>query len=127
MINVDTKLTLTTSGVWTKYNGTKFLVAHMSALPFQRKLARLQQPFRSKMEKGTIDPKLQRDLICEAMAGTVLLDWTDVVNSAGEQVAFSEELANQVLVNQQDVRDFISEFAINLDNFREESLNEMGK
>lgn len=126
MINVDAKLTKTTDGVWQEYEGSSFLIAHMSSLAFQRKLARLQQPYRAKIEKGSVDPRLTRDLTCEAMAGTILLDWKDVMNSDQQPVPFTEELGKQVLINQPDVRDFVSNFAVNLDHFREEDTKSLG-
>jgi len=126
MINVDAKMTKTSEGVWTHYEDSQFLIAHMSSLAFQRKLTRLQQPYRGKIDKGSIDPKVTRDVTCEAMAGTILLDWKDVVNSSQEQVPFDEDLAKQVLIHQQDVREFVSNFAVNIDNFREEDMKSLG-
>jgi hypothetical protein len=126
MIDVDAKMTKTSDGVWAPYEDSQFLIAHMSSLSFQRKLTRLQQPYRGKIDKGSIDPKISRDLTCEAMAGTILLDWKDVVNSKKEPVAFDEDLAKRVLINQPDVREFISNFAVNLDNFREEDTKALG-
>lgn len=126
MINIDIKLTQTEAGVWAKYEGSKLLIAHMSSMRFQRKLARLQQPFRAKMDRGTLDPVQHKDILCEAMAGTMLLDWDDVTDKQGGKVPFSEELAITVLKGRSDIRDFVSDFAINLDNFREEDFQELG-
>lgn len=126
MINIDIKLTKTDDGVWTKFAGSKLLITHISSLKFQRKLARLQQPFKHKLDRGTLDPKEQRNILCEAMSGTLLRDWDDVVDSKGVKIDFSEEMASTVLKNQQDIRDFISDFAMNLDNFREEDFESLG-
>jgi hypothetical protein len=126
MINIDTKLTKTTDGVWTKYLDSSFLIAHKSSMLFQRKLARLQQPYRFKMEKGTMDPKVMLDVTCEAMAGTILLDWNNIINSKGEQVPFDEDLAKHLLLQHEDVREYVSDFTLNLDNFREEDFKELG-
>jgi len=127
MINVDTKLTQTEDGVWAEYNDSSLLIAHVSNLRFQRKLARLQQPHRSKIERHSLDPKIQSEILCKAMAGTVLLGWKDVVDANKQQVQFSEELAANVLINQPDIREFVSEFATDLDNFRDEAVKELGE
>ena len=126
MINVDNEFSKTKDGVWVEFEGSRFLIAHMSNLRFQRKLANLRQPHLSKINRNTIDPKLSQEITCKAMAGTILLGWDHVVNNVGEKVEFTEELAASVLVKQPDVREFVSDYAVNLEHFRDDQIEQTG-
>lgn len=127
MINVDHNPVETEEGVWTPFNGSEFLIAHVSNMAFQRKLARLQQPYAKKIEKGTLSPDVQMDILCEAMSGTVLKNWRKVVNSKNEDVGFDVELGKRVLLKQVEVREFVTDYAGNLDHYRQEEVKELGK
>lgn len=126
MISIDTDFNKAKDGVWVEFEGSKFLIAHMSSLKFQRKLANLRQPHLSKINRNTIDPKLQQEITCKAMAGTILLDWANVVDKAGQAVEFTDELAARVLQNQPDVREFISDYSVNIEHFRDDLIEEVG-
>ena len=126
MINVDNEFSKTKDGVWVEFEGSRFLIAHMSNLRFQRKLANLRQPHLSKINRNTIDPKLSQEITCKAMAGTILLGWDHVVHNVGEKVEFTEELAASVLIKQPDVREFVSDYAVNLEHFRDDQIEQTG-
>ena len=126
MINVDNEFSKTKDGVWAEFEGSRFLIAHMSNLRFQRKLANLRQPHLSKINRNTIDPKLSQEITCKAMSVSILLGWDQVVNSAGEKVEFTEELAASVLIKQPDVREFVSDYAVNLEHFRDDQIEQTG-
>ena len=127
MLNIDEGMPLTESGAWEIFDGSKFLIAHTTNLKFQRELARLQQPHRKKIEAGTMDPKLSKELVCRAMSTGLLLDWANVVNGQKESVPFSIEAAFKVLMNNTAFREFVSEFSSNLENFRQQEVEEVGK
>lgn len=115
------------AGVWTEYGGSKFLVGHMNNLKFQRILTRLQAPHRSKIMKGTLDPVEARKITCKAMAQGLLFDWADVTNTKNEDVPFDTGTCELMLLNNDDVREFLQDFAQDLANFKEEQTNEEGK
>lgn len=127
MLNIDADFSLTDDGVWFEYDESKFKVAHISNLGFQRALARLQQPYRKKIENGTLDPKISRDLMCKAMAEHILLDWQDVVDGKGDKVPYDPQIGEKLLKSNGPFRDAISEFAMNVDNFKKEEKEELGK
>jgi hypothetical protein len=127
MINIDNDNSLLTAGVWAEFGGSRFLVSHMSNVAFQRAVIRRQAPYRRKIENGTLDPKVARELMTQAMAEALVMNWEKVVDGAGKQVQFTEETCYKALTNNEDLRDFISEFAMNLDNFRRERKEELGK
>jgi hypothetical protein len=127
MINIDNDNSLLTTGVWTEYEGSRFLVTHMSNVAFQRALLRRQAPYKTKIDKGTLDPITSRELMMHAMSEGLILDWDKVVDGKGDKVPFSKEVCFKALKNNEGLRDYLSEFAMNLDNFREAEKEALGK
>lgn len=127
MFKFDADLPTLDEGVWTTWSDSEFKIAHISNLKFQRALSRLQQPHRRKLESGTLDPKVNREIVCKAMAGTVLIDWRGVGDREGKETPFSVEAATVALMRSTEFRDFVSEFAMNMANFRDEEVQELGK
>lgn len=126
-IVVDAKHSKISQGTWVEYGGSKFLVCHSSSLKFQRVFARLQQPHKSKIEKGSLDPAISKDIVCKAFAEALILDWADVIDSEGNDVEFTSESAYQALLNNPDLVEFIQEVANNLANFKDEEIESLGK
>ena len=116
---------LENSGIWVTFRGGQFLIAHTNNMVFQRVFTRLQAPFRRKIEKATLDPKIQLETMCKAMAKGVLLNWKDVV-SDGEVIEYSEDAAYNVLMNNSELREFVQDTALDLENYREEDVEALG-
>lgn len=114
-------------GIWKEFRGSKFLIAHLTNMKFQRALAKHQQPYRKKLENGTLDPKVQRNVLAKAMAEGILLDWKDVVNKEKVATPYTPEAALVALVKSSDLRDFVTEVAANLSLFVEEETEELGE
>lgn len=129
MINIDHNPVETEDGVWTPpYEEVEFLVAHVSSMKFQKKLARLQQPYSKQIEAKRLDPEIQKKILCMAMAGTLLLGWRGkMVDNSGATVDFSEQRAFNLLMNAVDVREFVTGWAGDLDNYRKQETEELGK
>jgi hypothetical protein len=124
MINIDESSSLSDEGVWVDFEGSRFLIAHLSNMKFQRTFARLQQPYRKKIEAGTLDPEISKKLLCQAMSEGILLNWDNVTNKSGV-IQYSPEFGFKLLMNNPAVREFISEYASNIDNFRQ--IEDLGK
>lgn len=116
---------LENSGVWFTFREGKFLIAHTNNMVFQRLFTRLQAPYRKKIEKATLDPKIQLETMCKAMAKGVLLDWKNV-GSEGKKVEYSEDAAYNVLMFNSELREFVQDTALDLENFREEEIEALG-
>lgn len=125
-LNIDRDRSKQEKGVWTKFGDSSFKIASSNATAFQRSLNRLQAPYRKKIEKGTLDPKISRDILCEAMASALLLDWKDVVDSDNQNVEYTPELGKRALLNNDDLREYVQEFAMDMENFRQEEMKEEG-
>lgn len=126
-IVVNAKNDKLAQGVWVDYGDSRFLVAHSSSLKFQRVFARLQQPHRNKIEKGTLDPAVSKELVCKAFAQALILDWANVIDADGNDVEFSQEMAVEALMNNPDLVEFIQEVSNNLAYFKAEELDNLGK
>lgn len=123
--NIDADLSSLESGIWEDFRGAKWLIAHISNTKFQRALARLQQPHRRKLAEGTIDPIVNRDIICQAMAEGILLGW-DGVTSTGGGVPYSKTTAATMLRKDPELRDFVTEFATLMSNYRNDEVEDLG-
>lgn len=126
-IVVNAKHDKITQGAWVEFGGSKFLVCHSSNLKFQRTFARLQQPHRSKIEKGTLDPAISKEIVCKAFSQALILNWEDVVDSEGADVPFSTESAYEALTNNPDLVEYIQEVSNNLAYYKSEELEALGK
>ena len=127
MFVIDKDTTPQTEGVWTKFGEAEFKIRHISNLDFQRCVLRLQQPYKRKIDNGTLDPSVSKDIICKAMGTYVLVDWKRVGDKSGAELAFSPELSYSALLNNEDLREFVSTFSMNLDNYQQEELANLGK
>jgi hypothetical protein len=123
--DIDADLSSLDSGVWHDHRGTKWLIAHISNQKFQRALARLQQPHRKKLQEGTLDPIINRELLCKAMAEGILLGW-DGVKQRGVDVPYSVIMAAKLLAKDPDLRDAITEFATDMSHYRDEVVEDLG-
>jgi len=115
----------TNNGVWVEFNGGEFLIAHTSSLKFQREFSKLQQPHIKKIERGTLDPKITTDILCKAMARALLLDWKNV-GSNDAPVEYTQDLAYKVLVSNPELREFVQDTSLNIDNFKREVTEQEG-
>lgn len=126
-INVNAKNDAINDGVWVEYSGSQFLVTHSSNLRFQRLFNRLHAPHRAKIEKGTLDPAISREIVCKSFSQAIIIDWKDVTDEQGNDVAYSSDMAYEALKNNPDLFEFIQEVSTNLANFKSEELADLGK
>ena len=123
---IDADLSTVDEGVWTEFDDSRFKIAHISNLKFQRALARLQQPHMRKITEGRLDPAVNKSILCQAMSEGILMDWKDVKTKSGEDVPFSSKAANTALLANVEFRDFVSDFATNIGHYRDEQVAELG-
>ena len=114
-------------GIWTDFLGARFKIASSSNLAYQKKMARLYRPHRKAFEKGKIDPEVSRQIVCKGIVGTILTDWEEVCTADGETFEFNEENAYTALESNEDLREFILEFADDISNYRAELVDETVK
>jgi hypothetical protein len=107
-------------GVWRTYNGVRVKIGRAGTTEWLREQENLERPYRKKIEKGTLSAVIKRDLYMRNLARTILLDWDGVLGEDGKPVAYTEELAFQLLSEQPEFLDFVGEVALEIDNFKNE-------
>ena len=127
MFQFDADLNAIDDGVWVDWAGSRFRIAHISNMKFQKLLARYQQPHRKKLEAGTLDPQTSRDILCKAMSEAILLDWENVTSRSGAVTSFTTENGFHALQKDAEFRDFVAEFSTQMANYRSEEIEELGK
>ena len=119
--------TFNEEGVWTEFEGAHLLIASSAGMAYQKKMARLYRPHRKAFERGNMDPEVARSVICKSIAGALLCGWRGVGTSDGNELPFTDDAAYNVLLNNEDLREFVQEFAGDVANFRAESAEETVK
>ena len=110
-------------GIERDFEGSTFKIASVNNIKYQRLLSKLRYPYRHKLEKGSIDPKILLDIMCKSLSKTILLDWSNVVDSDGHDVPYSIEVAEQALKNSL-FREFVIAVATESENFKAEFVEE---
>ena len=123
---IDADFSSVDEGVWTEFDGSKFKIAHISNVKFQRALSRLQQPHLRKIQEGRMDPEVNKKILAQAMAEGILVDWDDVKNKDKQTVPYSAKTAQAALMANVEFRDFVSDFATSISNYRTEEVEELG-
>ena len=104
-------------GIWDDHEGSRFLIASTSAHAFQEYFSKIQRPYKRAMEKGTMEGKTSNELLCKALAKYVLLDWEDV-ESNGVAVPYSESAAKEALIQNDLLREHITEISMDIVNYK---------
>lgn len=122
-----TNTTLEQDGVWVDIGeGAKVRVARFGNPAYQKHLERSYKPYRKMQRTGTVPEELQRKLFIDAMANTILLDWSGFKDDNGADVPYSVSAAIEKLTDLKDFREFISELATEAETFRDEEIAEEG-
>lgn len=125
--NIDNNnLIMENEGVEVEYEGSTFKIASINNMKYQRLLSKLRYPYRHKLDKGMIDPEILLTIMCKALSKTILLDWSNVVNSNGEIVDYSESNAVEALKDSA-FRDYVISIAAEVENYRVEFIDESVK
>lgn len=115
-------------GTWGDFSGASFKVASIRSTEYVKALDAELKPFRE-MEKRKIkvDLEEQEKAVCRAIAKALLLDWKDVYDSKGNLVEYSVEAATNAVLYNETLREFVVDFAADIDNFRKEDIEEISK
>lgn len=112
---------------WVEFEGGELLIAYSGNMQFQRKFNDMQLPHRKKIAKGTLDPKIQRSILCESIAAHVLVGWRKIGDAEGNLIEYSPETATAALISNPDLREFVQDYSMEFTNFRSETVEDMGK
>ncbi len=114
-------------GVWAEYKpGVKFLIARAGNSKFLYAVDKYEKPHRKAKNRGTLATEVEIEIQCRAMAEGILLDWTGLKTSTGP-LEYTRDAAFKVLRHNVELREYISDFATEQNNYRAEDIDETAK
>lgn len=84
---------------------------------FSTRLQALMRPYKHAVDTGTMKEDKAAEILSQAIADTVILDWENVVGKEGEEIPFSPAAAKILLTELPELRALIFEEAQNAANF----------
>ncbi len=94
---------------------------------FQTRFQALMRPYRMQMQNGTMDDDVANRLMAEAFAETVVLGWSGVKGSDGEELEFTQDNVKKLLTDLPELFADIRTQATSFTNFVVESREEDAK
>lgn len=116
-------------GVWAKYPGSsaEFLIARAGNSRFLAAMDRAERPFRKQRNRGALSTEKEIELQCRGMAEGILLSWRGLRDEEGNDFPYSGDNAFAVLRHNTDIREFVTDFATDVNNFRQEDIDATSK
>lgn len=111
-------------GVWVDYDEGQLLIARMGNPRNRAVYNRLMKPHARKAAQKTLSPAVQEKVVSQCYAETLLLDWKGMVDEYGNELEYSQALAEEILLADMDLRQFVEEQANNAALFRSEFVEE---
>jgi hypothetical protein len=99
----------------------RVLLARAGNRNYQKMVARLSRPHRHELRSGA--EGVLDSVITRAMSKTILLDWENITEY-GKTIVYSQEEAFRLLSKHQGFREMIADMASDIENFRDEELEE---
>lgn len=114
-------------GIWENYSGARLKIARAGSVEFLKAQEELEKPYRKKIDKGTLGAKAKRDLNLRGLARAILVDWDGVEDEEGNAVAYTEDLGVSALRDDPDLLEFVTEIALDNENYAVEKVAEIAK
>lgn len=106
------------SGAKAVYRGVELLVARMNNDVYKAAFRRLIRPYQKEVENNTLDEDTSESILSEALATGILVGWNE--ETFPGKVKYSVANAKDLLLNDPDCRDFVTDFANDINNYLEE-------
>lgn len=106
---------LANDGTWVSYMGVELKIARANNESFRTIFRKLSKPYERDIENERLDSDTAENILCKSMAHAILLDWK--ASTFPDNIEYSKEAAEDLLRNDPDCRDFVSEFSRERENF----------
>ncbi len=117
--NFRTDQKLEEDGKWEDFgDGCKLLIARAGNKKWKDCWKKISKPYRKQIKRETISETKADELIIEAMAMAILLDWENL-RDGKELIEYSKENAIKVL-SIPDFREIVSEISQSMENYQNE-------
>lgn len=108
-------------GVWIEMGeGGAIKVARMGNPSYSKKFQKLTKPYKQAIRRETLSDEIAERILVDSMAEHILLDWKGIEDENGNEIPYSLETAKKLLSDLKDFRNYISEMATSIENFKEE-------
>jgi len=103
-----------------------FLVARAGGANqrFKKASEKKFRPYRRQIESGTIDPKVANRLMVEVFAESVILDWQNVTDENGEEMACTYDNVVKLFTDLPDLFSEIQQEAMKFANYKAMEVEE---
>lgn len=122
-----TDLDLEENGVWVDIgDGGQLLVARMGNPRYLEVVRRISRPHKNRIRTKSINEELSDDILIQAMAEAILLDWKGLEDDKGKPIKYSKEAAYELMKGMRDFRNLVVEIASEQAAFRREENEAAG-
>lgn len=97
------------------YMGVPLTIARANNEKFKKVFRNLTKPYQREIDRGSIKNELAEELLCKALAQTILLGW-DADKMPGN-FPYTVENAESLLMNDPDCREFVMTISKEAENF----------
>lgn len=109
-------VTAAEEGTYGIYRGVELLIARANNSRFKAVFRRLTKPYKKEIENDSLDEKTSELLLVQSLSEAILIGWKNFMVD-GEEVEYSKEFAVELLTNDADCLEFVTEFSKDLDNY----------
>ena len=113
------------SGAIGTYRGVALKIARMNNARYKAIFRRLIRPYQKEVENNTLDDQTSDSILCEALAEGILIGWNK--ETFPGKVSYTVENAKDLLLNDPDCREFVTEFANDINNYLDAEEAEITK
>lgn len=118
---------LSTRGCWVSIGkDAKLRVARMNNESYREFIKKKTKPYRSAMRAGTLDEDLMTEIVVQAMARHILLDW-DGLTEKGVKIPYTVEKAEDILRTKEPFRDLVLSLSQDQELFQEAEVEDAEK
>ena len=113
-----------TDGIWQDMgDGIKVKIARIGNPKYQKLFQKISKPHRKAIRRGTLKEDVAEKLMIECMAKTIVLDWKNI-EVDGKVLPYSVENAIQILTDFKDLKEYINDFANEMEAYMQEDAEE---
>jgi hypothetical protein len=111
-------------GVWQDMgDGIEVRIARIGNPEYQKLFQRISKPHRKAIRRGTLKEDVAEKLMIECMAKTIVKDWKNI-EVDGKNLPFSVDNAIMILTEFKDLKEYINDFANEMEAFMQEDAEE---
>ncbi len=105
-------------GVWTSFTDeVRFKIGSLSAAPYQKVYETAQKLLRREYKGRRVPDDVAQATMLQCLSEGALFDWEGVTDKDGKPLEFTTDNALVILKDLKRVRDFVTSFALDDDNF----------